>query len=175
MRDNPRIFTVELGQDDPSKCTSAKMRRFRLARQISIRQIPRAALVLNPMGPLYISRAERESAVQHGLVVVDCSWERADSTLTRKLKGEQRKLPLLLAGNPTNYSIAGKLSSVEAVGAALFIMGFEELSKSALSLYKWGQTFLSLNEAPLKDYSSAENQEKIRQLEREYFPHLSND
>ena len=36
---NPHVFTLELHQDDPAKCTSAKMRKFGLARAVIANRI----------------------------------------------------------------------------------------------------------------------------------------
>jgi pre-rRNA-processing protein TSR3 len=166
----PRIFTVELRQDDPAKCTSAKMRKFGLARQINRFGIPNSALVLNPGAERNIVATDREAALKAGLVVIDCSWNLAEGVFGSRFKGQQVKLPILLAGNPTNYSKASSLSSVEAVAAALYILNFKDAARKYLALYKWGETFLTLNFEPLEDYSKAESEDQIISLEREYFP-----
>lgn len=60
----------------------------------------------------------------------------------------------MLAGNPTNYGIIGRLSTAEAIAAALIITGFRDQGEKILSLFKWGSTFLSLNEDPLESYAA---------------------
>ena len=48
-----------------------------------------------------------------------------------------KRLPLLIPVNPTNYGKVGVLSSVEALSAALFISGFNDLSLKILNIFKW--------------------------------------
>ena len=169
----PRVFTFEMRQDDPSKCTSAKMRKLGLARPVTKNAIPADSIVLNPSSQIVLIFADRETALTDGLVVIDCSWEKSAPIFQQKFRGQPRRLPALLAGNPTNYSKLGRLSSVEAVSAGLYIMGFEESARKFVSIYKWGETFLSLNQDPLDDYRKATSPDEIRILEKEYFPYLA--
>jgi pre-rRNA-processing protein TSR3 len=169
----PRVFAVEFREDDPAKCTSAKMIKFRLARSIRPNQIARSSIVLSPFGSEIILNTDKATALSGGLVVIDCSWVNATSTFKRRLNGIQRRLPVLMAGNPTNYSKLNSLSSIEATAGALYIMNFREYSTRLLSLYKWGGTFLSLNEDALNDYSTATSQEEIKKIELDYFPRIA--
>ena len=166
---SPRVFTVEMRQDDPAKCTSAKMAKFGFARSISAKQIPSEAIVLSPFSPISILRNDRNTLLSRGVVVIDCSWVNANAVFDARLKGIKRRLPVLMAGNPTNYSKLNSLSSLEAAAAALYITGFPEFSEKLLSLYKWGHTFLTLNQDALNDYASAKTQEDIQNLENDYF------
>ena len=171
----PRIFAVELREDDPAKCTSAKMIKFRLASPLSLSHISRESIVLNPFSPEVLLNSDRTTALRDGFVIIDCSWAKATGTFKRSLKGHQRRLPTLMAGNPTNYSKLNSLSSLEAASATAYILGFRDLSQRLLSLYKWGETFLSLNSSALKDYSEASSQEEMNQIEADYFPHVSSN
>ncbi|MCL4517688.1 MAG: DUF367 family protein [Thaumarchaeota archaeon] len=171
-RNSPRIYVIELKQDDPSKNTSAKMRRFGYATIVSAARIPRESIVLDPFSELILLPKDGEAALRFGLVVVDCSWAHAEQVFSYRYKGIHRKLPALLAGNPTNYSRLGSLSSLEASAAALYIMNFKEQARKMLSLYKWGETFLTLNIDPLEEYSRAESQDEISSIERSYFSRL---
>ncbi len=85
-----------------------------------------------------------------------------------RFPGQARRLPALLAGNPTNYGVLGKLSTAEAFAAALFITGFESDSNRVLSLFKWGPTFLTLNREPLEAYARA-TLENLGEIEAEFF------
>ena len=154
-------------QDDPGKCTSAKLQQFNLARPLhSLRQIPTGAIVLNPISNTTLSFLDRELIQRRGLVGLDCSWNKADETLEQNIKGENRRLPTLLAGNPTNYSSRGKLSTAEALAAALIITGFDQAAREIMRIFKWGDTFLSLNEDPLADYARTPPEKMIeRELE----------
>ncbi len=168
---SPRIFVLEFRQDDPSKNTAAKMRKFGLAIPTRKERISPNSIVLNPTAESTITKSDADLAQRNGLVVIDCSWNLSEEVFSRHFKGIQRKLPSLLAGNPTNYAKLGKLSSIEAVAAALYIMNFKSFAEKILSLYKWGPTFLSLNHESLEDYSNAESVEHMLELERLYFPY----
>jgi pre-rRNA-processing protein TSR3 len=167
---SPRILIYDYHQDDSSKCTSAKLQKFHLAQQLrSFKQIPRSAIVLNPSSNLTLSFQDRSLIEQYGLVGLDCSWNLSEDTLQNDIKGENRRLPTLLAGNPTNYSIRGRLSTAEALAAALIITGFEKKALRLLAVFSWGDTFLTLNREPLETYSRMLPGEMSKQ-EQEYFP-----
>lgn len=153
-----RLVIYDFHQDDPKKCTSAKLRKFRYARPLfHLSKTPRNAIVLNPASQETISFKDRTRVEQYGLVGLDCSWKRSEEIFARIFSGENRRLPPLLAGNPTNYGILGMLSTVEALASALIITGFRNEAEKILSLFKWGNTFLSLNKEPLEAYSKRES------------------
>ena len=157
-------------QDDPRKCTSVRLEKFGLVEQLrSLRHIPREAIVLNPVSNKTLSFEDRSSIEKRGLVGLDCSWNRAEEIFQDNIGGQSRRLPTLLAGNPTNYSIRSRLSTVEALAAALIIAGFQEEAEELLAIFKWGETFLTLNKDPLSEYSETSS-EKMFDCEREYFP-----
>lgn len=160
-----------LRQDDPSKCTAAKLARFGLIQQV--RFISQTTLLLNPFSKDFLSKSDAKFS--NSICAVDCSWENAEKVLKdRKLKyGKHRRLPAMLAANPTNYSKIGKLSSAEALAASLYILGHKERAELLLNKFKWGHTFLELNHNPLEDYSQANTSTKVADLEREYFGQLS--
>jgi pre-rRNA-processing protein TSR3 len=157
-------------QDDPRKCTAAKMARMRLAIPLySLNRIPRRSIVLDPFSRKVVLPSDRLRVDVDGLVAVDCSWEKVDSAFAINLPGSGRRLPTLLAANPTNYAKQHKLSSLEAMAAALYTTGFKELAARLLSVFKWGNTFLTLNHEPLEAYSRAENEEEMTVAEAEFF------
>jgi pre-rRNA-processing protein TSR3 len=165
----PKLMVYEFRQDDPRKCTSARLRKFRLARNLqSIRRIPHSAIVLNPTSSKTLSHEDRELVQRNGLVALDCSWNLSEDIFDRNIPGNNRRLPTLLAGNPTNYGIAGRLSTAEALAAALILTGFQQSARVILSLFKWGETFLSLNQDPLERYVAAKSSE-ISLVEDEFF------
>jgi len=167
---SPRIYVLQLRQDDPRKCTAAKLVRFNLAKPLyRIRQIPRRSLTLNPFAPAHLLSNDRVQALSYGLVAVDCSWERAQLAFSSQLPGRNVRLPTLLASNPVNYGKPHKLSSLEALAASLHIMGFQEKARELLSLFKWGPTFLSLNREPIDAYASASNEQELIEAENQYF------
>jgi pre-rRNA-processing protein TSR3 len=164
------IYVLDYQQDDPSKCTAKKMVRMGLAANVPRKfHASSATIVLNPFEDIVLSPPDRSSK---GLLVIDCSWAIAKEVFFRKLGGKHRRLPALLAGNPTNYSKLDMLSSVEAVAATLYILGDKSQAESYLSIFKWGPTFLTLNHDPLEEYSLAESEDEVRDLEAQFFPQL---
>ena len=159
-----------MGQDDPTKCTARKMVNMNLAKAVSRKfHASDKTIVLNPFAHRVLSPPDR---VAKSVLVVDASWNQAQEVFFRKLGGKHRRLPILLAGNPTNYSRAGVLSSLEAVAATMYILGEVEEASRYLSIYKWGPTFLTLNEEPLEDYRRSRTEGKVIRAQREYFPQL---
>jgi pre-rRNA-processing protein TSR3 len=164
----PRIFVLDFGQDDPKKCTSKKMCRMNLAESIRyFSQIPKSAIILNPFAEVF-SKRDRP-ILRNGIVAIDCSWKKAEKIFRKTFRGVNRRLPILLASNPVNYSKPQKLSSVEAVSATLYIADFVDHAKRIISIYKWGDTFLTLNHNLLEDYRNAETSEEVLQIEKDYF------
>ena len=165
----PNLMVYEFRQDDPKKCTSARLRKFRLVRSLaSMKRVPSSAIVLNPTSSRTLSNEDRELVQRDGLVALDCSWNLSKDIFDRNIPGNNRRLPILLAGNPTNYGIASRLSTAEALAAALILTGFRQHAGVILSLFKWGGTFLSLNQDPLERYAAAKSSE-LSPLEEEFF------
>ena len=162
-----------LHQDDPFKCTAAKLVRFRLASPVKF--ISRTTIVLNPFSESPILKYDQ--TVADSVCAIDCSWERADEVLKHQrlaAQGIARRLPAMLAANPTNYAKLGKLSSVEALAGSLYILNEKELAAKMMDKFKWGHTFLELNADLLDDYADAETEGQVAELEKEYFPQLGN-
>ena len=117
--------------------------------------------MLNPFGEIAFSPADRQRLADYGLAALDCSWEHAEKVLSHNVKGTSRCLPILLAGNPTNYAKATKLSTVEALAGALYIAGFKEDAQQLLSIFTWGHTFIELNMELLEAYSVSKDSSEI--------------
>jgi rRNA small subunit aminocarboxypropyltransferase len=164
------VFALEMGQDDPTKCTARKMINMDLAKGVSRKfHASDKIIVLNPYAHRVLSPPDRGAKA---VLVVDCSWNQAQEVFFRRLGGKHRRLPVLLAGNPTNYARPGVLSSLEAVAATMYILGEVEEAARYLSIYKWGPTFLSLNQEPLEAYRKARTEGKVIRGQRDYFPQL---
>jgi len=160
-----------LRQDDPFKCTAAKLAKFHLAEPVKF--IRKTSIVLNPFSAEPVLKKDTEIA--DSVCAIDCSWERADEVLKHQRlasHGIGRRLPAMLAANPTSYAKLGKLSSAEALAGALYILGEKALAAEMMEKFKWGHTFLELNINLLDDYAKAETEEQVVQLEKEYFPQL---
>ena len=167
----PQVYMMR--QDDPSKCTAAKLAKFRIAEPI--RFIRKNTLVLSPFSRICLTRKDAEIA--DAVCAIDCSWEKAGDVAKHQRafsSGISRRLPAMLAANPVNYAKLGKLSSAEALAGALYILGDKQTAKDIMNKFKWGHTFLELNADLLEDYSKAHTQEQMAQIEQEYFPNPNN-
>jgi len=165
-----RLFVYQMNQDDPKKCTSNRLSHLGLVKTIyHISRLPRNAVILNPYSDEALFPGDRELIMRGGLVVIDCSWKRAEEVFSKRFQGVNRRLPTLLAANPVNYGHKSDLSSVEALAAAVYIVGLKEEAERLMKIFKWGPTFIALNREPLDDYSSAKNREDINRIEGEYF------
>ena len=151
-------------QDDPKKCTAAKIVKFGLAQ--NIKKIGSKGLVLDPFAEKTL--LPKDSSVINSVVGIDCSWNLANHAFSQKFNGIKRKLPPLLAGNPVNYSKLNKLTTAEALSGSLFILGFKEQSLELLNKFKWGHTFYELNQNLLNDYSQSETEEDIKTIVADY-------
>jgi len=166
-----KLYVYMLGQDDPAKCTAGKLHRFKLAVRVAkAYRLPRKVVLLNPYAGKVLTPADRAIAERWGLAAVDCSWEHVGEVAWNSIPGFHKRLPLLLAANPVSYGLLARLSSLEALAAALYVLGFKGQAERLLKLYKWGATFLTLNKEPLEAYSQALTQEETAQIEREFFP-----
>lgn len=154
-------------QDDPDKCTASRLVKFRMANEV--RRIPASFVVLNPYSERLLTCSDAK--IFKGICGIDCSWKLASKVIQALKKySNNRKLPALLAGNPTNYAKLGMLSTVEAISGALYIMGFKTKSNEILNKFRWGHTFIDLNSNILEDYSKALDEDEIKVIEKEYFP-----
>lgn len=151
-------------QDDPKKCTAAKMVKFGLAQ--NIKKIGAKGLVLDPFSEKTLLPKDKSKI--HSIVGIDCSWNLADQAFSKKFAGIKRKLPPLLAGNPVNYSKLNKLTTAEALAGSLFILGYQDQALELLNKFKWGHTFYELNQNLLEEYSNLENESQIDLILKDY-------
>ena len=159
-----QINVLMFNQDDPKKCTAAKLVRFGLAKKIT--PLRSKTALLHPFAADTLLNSEKR--IFHSITAIDCSWNKAEKMFQKKYSGIPRKLPPLLAGNPVNYSKINKLTTVEALAAAAFILGNKELCSDLLAKFNWGHTFLELNENLLNDYQSAQSEDDINSIITEY-------
>ncbi|MFC6989650.1 DUF367 family protein [Haloplanus sp. GCM10025708] len=151
------------GDDDPAKCTARKLARFDL---VELHRSDRATpygVVLNPHAERALSPADAGET----LVALDCSWESAGEARF-SLPGDHRALPYLVAANPVNFGRPTKLTTVEALAAALVIFGHRDHAERVLAKFTWGETFLELNEEPLRRYAACEDSGEVVEIQQEY-------
>ena len=159
-----KIHVLMFYQDDPKKCTAAKIVKFGLAK--NIKKIGKKGLILDPFSTKTLLPKDKSSI--NSIVGIDCSWNLTDQTFFKKFNGIKRKLPPLLAGNPVNYSKLNKLTTVEALSASLFILGFKEQCLELLDKFKWGHTFYELNQNLLDEYSQLKNEDQIESILKDF-------
>jgi pre-rRNA-processing protein TSR3 len=165
---SPRVIIYHAAQCDPKKCTGLRLGRRKIAVIVkSLRRIPRGAVVLNPVSEIAFSPADREYVHRSGLVALDCSWKQSEAVFNRSRGNNQRALPYLIAANPINTYIPIKLSTAEAIAAALYILGDIDAAKDTLSVFKWGPSFITLNREWLDSYASCTNSSEIVKVQTE--------
>ncbi|MFB5597465.1 MAG: DUF367 family protein [Nitrosopumilaceae archaeon] len=151
-------------QDDPKKCSAAKLVKFGLAKDI--KKTTDKTLVLDPFSEKIL--LPKDKSLVTSITGIDCSWNLADKTFSTKFTGIKRKLPPLLAGNPVNYSKLNKLTTVEAISGALYILGEKEKALELLDKFKWGHTFFELNQNLLDEYSKLDSEVQIHSMLKDY-------
>jgi len=161
-----KITIYHAAQDDPKKNTALRLKRRGFARIVKrTRFLPKRVIVLNPFGEIAFSPADKERLEQFGLAALDCSWEHAQKVMGEHVRGTSRCLPILIAGNPVNYGKLTKLTTAEAIAAALYIAGFEKEAEDILSIFSWGHTFLELNAMLLDNYVKAKDSSQIVEMQ----------
>lgn len=152
------VVVLRLDQDDPKKCTAVKMGRFDLAEVVDRPDaLPDGAVLLDPMADVALSRADADRARAHGLIALDCSWAQLEASFEvgeLRARTEPRALPLLWAANPVNWGRPFRLTTAEAVAAALVLLGEASQARAVLAKFRFGDQFLVLNEHPLQDYAA---------------------
>jgi pre-rRNA-processing protein TSR3 len=165
-----RLMILTKGEDDPERCTAERLIRRGKARRINrINEIPRCSIVLNPYAYSYLKQCDRIWIERCGLVAVDVSWKEGIEFLRNIKRGQQRVLPIFIAANPINYGKPFKLSTAEALAAALLITGYNNEAKEILEEFKWGLQFIEINRDRLCRYINALTDEDIDKVQVEMF------
>ncbi|MFW9877995.1 MAG: DUF367 family protein [Candidatus Thorarchaeota archaeon] len=141
----PKLYCLHYNECDPRKCSAIKLKKLNLLTMIkSIKGYYKNSIILNPFARDVISFDDRELILKYGLIVIDCSWKKLIK-LSRLDSGNYRKLPSLIAANPINYGKWEKLSSAEALAAALYVTKFNDYGDLIVSKFSWGKQFKELN------------------------------
>ena len=67
------------------------------------------------------------------------------------------------------------MSSLEAVAAALYIMGDIDHANRVAAATNWGRTFMQLNAEPLTEYSAAGDSSEVVRIQEAYLASASKD
>jgi pre-rRNA-processing protein TSR3 len=144
------LFCLHFHEDDPRKCTALKLSNLGLLKIINnIKGKLKKAIVLNPLSKIELSKNDKDLLNDFGLIVLDCSWKRV-LKLSNRSDINSRKLPPLIAVNPVNYGKWEKLSSAEALAAALYIISYKNQGRLILSKFRWGNEFWKINKKLLE-------------------------
>jgi pre-rRNA-processing protein TSR3 len=170
-----KIVVFHAKQCDPKKCSALKIKRFGFIQIVyRIKLLPKKAVILDPHSEIAFSPRDKEYIRKFGLVALDYSWKNFKNYSLTSHRKKARCLPYLVAGNPINYGKPTKLSTVEAIAAALYILGLKEQAHSLLSKFKWGPTFIELNRERLEKYGEAENSKEIIELQKKFMEEIKN-
>jgi len=162
-----RLLGYHAGQCDPKKCTSLRLERFGLMTFVPRPSaLPRGVVLLTPNAERALAPSDAPRAERRGLAVVDVSWKR--NVFPAVPQATPRALPYLLAANPVNYGKPFRLSSVEALAAALMIFGHMEPARAILAKFAWGEQFLALNREPLAAYADARDSAGVVAAQAEF-------
>jgi pre-rRNA-processing protein TSR3 len=160
------LFAFRDNSCDPRKCTVKRLERAGLIRVFSkVSRLPRTTLLLDPTAEQALSPADRSL---RSLSVLDCSWDMLEGIPLGSWR-HRRALPFLVAANPVNFGRPWRLSSVEALAAALFIIGEREHAERILDAVPWGRRFLELNAEPLDLYSKAQDSREVLEVQSLYY------
>jgi pre-rRNA-processing protein TSR3 len=109
-----------------------------------------------------------------GVLAVDCSWNRIESRgslpgLPVDDGGIHRRLPILVAGNPQHFGRIAELNTVEALSAALYVLGQRTEAARLLDGFRGGDGFLTINRERLDFYASRRTADAVRVAERKIY------
>ena len=162
------VYVFNFRTCNPKKCTAVRVVRFKKAKEIIMNKITSKHIVLTPFSQIALSPDDHENAKNIGLVGIDCSWNNIEGGRTALEKGIGRALPYLVAANPNNYGIPMKLSTLEAIAAALYILDAKEQSAEILSLVSWGKEFAKINKEYLESYAQSKDSKEVVQKQSEF-------
>ncbi len=166
-----RMTIYNARECDPKKCTALRLKKLgRIEMVFRQGDIPHGAILLDPFAEKALSREDAATAERRGLVALDCSWNQIEQISFANKWLEPRSLPYLIAANPTHYGRPTILSTVEALAAALFILGDKDAAGKILGDFKWGPVFLDLNREPLEAYAAAANSLEVVAAQEQFMP-----
>jgi pre-rRNA-processing protein TSR3 len=172
-----RLFIALAGEDHPKACTGRRLLARGLARPARVRTGGRVRpITLDPHAALPLSAGDRARVESSGLLAVDCSWNQLasrgrlpDDPSESGRPPPRRRLPILVAANPQHYGRLTELNTVEALSAAVYLLGNPAQAARLLEGFRGGPQFLEINRARLDAYAAAADGDAVRELERTLF------
>ncbi len=172
-----RLRILVLGDDHPRACTGRRLLRLGLASELRPSEAGRdRGVALDPYAEAPLSHADLARAASEGVLAVDCSWNRLATGPTRGRRGPwglesatRRRLPFLLAANPQHYGRLGELNTVEALAAALYVLGRAGEGVQLLEGFAGGSAFFEVNRVRLERYAGARDAGEILAAEHALF------
>ncbi|MGI0131292.1 MAG: ribosome biogenesis domain-containing protein [Thermoplasmata archaeon] len=172
-----RLYIVLAGEDHPKACTGRRLLHRGLARAVNrVEGIVPPPIVLDPYAEEPLGPADANSAARGGILAVDCSWNRLSErgrfpgeASDGRGRGIRRRLPILIATNPQHYGRPAQLNTVEALAAALVLVGRGPEATRLLEGFSGADAFLRVNEDRLETYRHARGAEAVRSAERRLF------
>ena|SRR5579863_1705345 len=171
-----RLLLEVVGDDHPKACTGRRLLHRGMAETWHPTG-PRGPppVLLDPYAKGSVSPADRSVAETGGLLVIDCSWNKlAERGRFSEGAGPgrrtfRRRLPLLIAANPQHYGRLAELNTVEAFGAALYVLGRTDQARTLLESFHGGPAFLELNQERFARYAEADSSSAIEAAEAALF------
>jgi pre-rRNA-processing protein TSR3 len=160
---------------DAKRCSGKKLMRQGQMRALAIGQ-KFGGLVISPRARSTLSPADAPLLAQHGVAVVECSWNRVDEVPWARIGGRhERLLPYLVAANPTNYGRPWRLNCVEALAATFVICGRHDWAELILESFSYGEAFLDINGELFKRYAACGSEEEVKKAEETWLVKLERE
>jgi len=150
---------------DPKRCSGKKLARFGLIKDLKV-GVRFRGIVLTPKGVDPVAPCDRDIIEESGLAVVECSWARLEEVPFVKIRSpHERLLPYLVATNPVNYGKPWRLNCVEALAAALYIVGLDQPAEILLSKFGWGHSFWEVNSELIARYRTCKTSADVKAVQ----------
>ncbi|KAJ1964900.1 ribosome biogenesis protein tsr3 [Dipsacomyces acuminosporus] len=173
-------ITVPLGMwdfdhCDPRRCSGRKLARMGMVKEFRLGQVFKG-IVMSPEGKQVVSKADLPIMQKYGAAMIDCSWARLDEVPFNRIKANHnRLLPYLVASNPVNYGKPWRLNCVEALAAAFYIVGWDEIGDELMSKFKWGHAFKEMNSALFKKYAACDTNAEVLDVQNEWMAMIDSE
>ncbi|KAJ1921391.1 ribosome biogenesis protein tsr3 [Mycoemilia scoparia] len=161
----PPLAMWDFGHCDPKRCSGRKLARMGLVKELGLNQVFKG-IVMSPAGKQAVSMADKEIISKYGAAMIDCSWARLDEVPFSKIKARNnRLLPYLVASNPVNYGKPWRLNCVEALAAAFYICGMDDIGDQLMGKFKWGHAFKEVNAELFSRYSQCKDSKEVIEVQ----------